>query len=57
MGRFGLREGLVVAGLGMMAAGLAMVDVALALIVTGALLFALAVVPMLLMGGGDREET
>jgi hypothetical protein len=42
------RDAIALLGLGLLATGLAMVSVPLALIVTGALLFAAAVVPSLL---------
>jgi hypothetical protein len=47
----GARELLAAVGLGLIAAGLAMVSVPAALCVSGALLFALAVLP--LMGRGE----
>ena len=47
----GLRELLALLGLGLLAAGLAMVSIPLALIVCGALLFAVAVVPLMLPTG------
>lgn len=50
---FGARGALATLGLGLLAGGLAMIDVALALIVSGALLFALAVAPVLLMRGRE----
>jgi len=50
---FGARGVLATLGLGLLAGGLAMIDVALALIVSGALLFALAVAPVLLMRGRE----
>lgn len=49
---FGVREVLALWGLGMIAAGLAMVSVPAALCVSGALLFALAVLPLVGRGEG-----
>ena len=46
----GSREALAIVGLGMIAAGLAMVSVPAALVVTGALLFGLAIWPLMRHG-------
>jgi len=45
---FGLRELLVTLGLGLMAGGLAIISIPLAMIVPGALLIALAVLPLII---------